>query len=254
MDVQRLSSTINHFLDEISTLKIAVYESQLRSRDVECQYLQIRLKTHFYLNCLNIIHTMARVKNTALIQELTVCLANYLRFIEEDTKKFVPLERELEHVRNYAHIQELRFPNVFQYFEDVPTELYDASIPPLVLQTFVENSVKYAIQYNQKNWIRLSARMVDDADALGIAYEITDNGNGFSQDVLSSLFNAQQAFDPTKSHGIGISNVISRLSMLYEGKAKISFQNRAEGGARVSIWLPLMVILFSNEIEFYHAM
>ena len=80
-------------------------------------------------------------------------MISYLRFIEKDTEKFVLLETELEHVRNYAKIQEMRFPGVFEYQEDVPIELYGLEIPPLILQTFMENSVEHGLDRDKKNWI-----------------------------------------------------------------------------------------------------
>ena len=100
---------------------------------------------------------MANTGKIALIRELSENLISYLRFIEKDTEKFVLLETELEHVRNYAKIQEMRFPGVFEYQEDVPIELYGLEIPPLILQTFMENSVEHGLDRDKKNWIRIHA-------------------------------------------------------------------------------------------------
>lgn len=235
-----LGRSINSLLDKINQLNAQIYETELNQRDIQCQYLQIRLKTHFYLNCLSIIHAMARMNHTELIQELSTCLVKYLRFVEDDTDKFVRLENELEHVRNYARIQELRFPRLFEYREEVSVELFDAVIPPLMLQTFIENSVEHGMNRGQKNWIRIEAYYEERNQLPGMHFVIQDNGRGFMEEDIKGFSEDPKSFDLSKSHGIGIRNVISRLKLLYEGKADIQFENASEGGAKIQIWIPFL--------------
>ena len=232
--------SVNHLLDKIKDLNAQIYESQITQRDIQCQYLQIRLKTHFYMNCLSIIHAMARTGHTDLIQELSDCLVKYLRFVDVDTEKFVRLENELEHVRNYARIQELRFPGLFEYHEDVSLELYDTTIPPLILQTFIENSVEHGMNRTIKNQVYLESHFIENHNKPGVEFIISDNGKGFSEEDLASFTADPKTFTFNQSHGIGIRNVISRLRLLYNGKAMISFSNNSEGGARIRIWLPFL--------------
>jgi signal transduction histidine kinase len=214
----------------ISDLKLSVYETQL-------QYLRIRLKTHFYLNCLSIIHAMALTKDTQLITEMTESLSDYLRFLDNGTDQMIKLEDELFHVSNYARIQELRFPKLFQYTEDVAIELYDIKIPPLILHTFVENSVEHAMLHDRKNRVRIKAEPETRKGLPGICLQITDNGKGFSEQTLSCLFSKQDA--SAQCGGIGIRNVVSRLDLIYGGKAAIKFSNLPDGGAEIDMWLPV---------------
>lgn len=235
-----LRHSINNLLEQIQHLNSQIYEAQIRERDVQCQYLQVRLKTHFYMNCLSIIHAMARMQRTDLIQELSTCLVNYLRFVKNDSDKFVRLAEEMEHVRNYARIQELRFPGLFEYQEDIPMELYDASIPPLMLQTFIENSVEHGMKRGLKNWIHVTAFYQEQNQVPGISFVVEDNGIGFSSEELKGFSKDPKTFDLSKTHGIGIRNVISRLGLLYANRALIQFSNRQEGGAVISIWIPFL--------------
>lgn len=239
LEVASLGTTINTLLDENLRLSREVYETKLKERDIHCQYLQIRLKSHFYMNCLSIIRAMANTGKINLIRELSENLIHYLRFIEKDTEKFVLLESELEHVRNYARIQEMRFPGVFEYREDVPIELYGLKIPPLILQTFMENSVEHGLDREKKNWIRIHASYQEKSGMPGIGFHIQDSGIGFRQEELEGFSKDPSSFDLTKSHGIGIRNVISRLQILYEEKAEIRFYNALEGGACIDIWIPI---------------
>ena len=120
-------------------------------------------------------------------------------------------------------IQELRFPGLFEYQEQVSAELYDAHIPPLMLQTFIENSVEHGMKRGQKNWIHIQAFYQEQASVPGIAFSIQDNGKGFSEEDLEGFAKDPETFDLSKSHGIGIRNIISRLKLLYNGKASIRF-------------------------------
>jgi len=238
-EISTLENSVNHLLDVISGLKISVYETQLRERNVSCQYLKIRLKTHFYLNCLSIIHAMAGVKKTELVMELTECLSHYLRFLDKDTDEYIRLEDELEHVRNYTHIQELRYPDVFQYIEEVALELYIYNIPPLILQTFIENSVEHAMSHERKNWVLLRADYEARNALPGIRFRIKDSGKGFDEKTLKALHEKPAPLDFKQSNSIGIRNVISRLALIYDNQATIKFFNADDGGAEIDMWLPV---------------
>ncbi len=239
-DVKILSSSINQLLDTNQELNQKIFDAQIRERDVQVQYLQIRLKAHFYMNGLSLIHAMARMNQTDLIQELSQCLIEYLRFIDVDTQKFVRLRDELDHVRSYARIQELRFPGLFQYTEDVSAELYDASIPPLVLQTFVENSIEHGMRQGENYEILIRAHYLERDHMPGMYFTILDNGIGFSPEQLQEFSKTKHEILLNQNHGIGIKNVINRLRLLYDGKAEIIFENRTESGASISLWLPLL--------------
>ena len=243
-EFQRLNQTFEYMLKEIRALKIDVYEQRLDRQRIEQRFLQIQLKSHFYLNCLNIIHSLAQVNNYSLIQDLTRSLGAYFRYMADDFSKVNTLSEELEHLRNYMHIQEIRFPNRLKYAEEVPPELLFVRIPPLVLQTFVENSVEHAIDLDKDNLISVTAtaaRAEPDKN-LGIEVCIIDNGKGFSVGQLER-FNAfeKAPVNPVNiEDGIGIRNVINRLELIYGGEATVRFSNAPQGGAVVRIWFPIM--------------
>ena len=237
-EINTLERSVNHLLDVISDLKINMYETQLQQRNVSMQYLRIRLQTHFYLNCLSIIHALACVSKTDLIKEMAYTLSQYLRFLDNDNE-FVRLEDELSHTRNYARIQEMRFPDMFEYTEDVALELYNISIPPLILQTFIENSVEHAMLHGKKNWVCLRADYEDRGELPGIRLRVTDSGKGFNDEVLGALADGTVAPDLSDKGSIGIQNVIRRLALIYEGRASIMFSNAQGGGAQIDMWLPV---------------
>lgn len=113
----------------------------------------------------------------------------------------------------------------------------NASIPPLVLQTFIENAVKYAVSRVNKTQIHLTVNSCVVEDQETVVIHITDSGPGFSVDVLEKLKNGQN-LDQTHGTHIGITNTLKRLELLYHYKAKVHFSNLEGGGACITLYLP----------------
>ncbi len=104
-----VNHTFNGMMEQIQELRIHVYEEQLNKQKAELQHLQLQINPHFFMNSLNIIYNLALVKNYALIQEMAISLVQYFRYMFRSNLTFLPLKDELQHIRNYIRIQELRF-------------------------------------------------------------------------------------------------------------------------------------------------
>ncbi|RXZ76585.1 HAMP domain-containing protein [Paenibacillaceae bacterium] len=235
-----MNDVFNSMVDQIKQLKINVYEEQLLSQRAELKHLQLQINPHFFLNSLNTIYNLAQFKNYQLIQEMSSYLIQYMRFMFQSNMKFVSLEDELAHTRNYLHIQAMRFHEGFTYDIDSPPSAANAKVPPLIIQTFVENTVKHAITMDEP--IRLSIEIEvagAEADKPFLNIVITDTGNGFPDDILRDL-QLDNAIDTEGREHIGIWNARRRLRLLYEGEAKLMLSNQAAGGAKIAMRLPLL--------------
>jgi two-component system, sensor histidine kinase YesM len=238
-EFELMNDTFNRMVEQIQELKINVYEEQLYSQKAELQHLQLQINPHFFLNSLNIIHNLAQVKDYGLIQEMSICLVRYFRFMFRSNLNFVSLTDEVENTRNYLQIQELRFPGNLTYEIHVSEELSNAFVPPLVIQTFVENAIKHAVTMDDPVHIQVSV-VPDETDPKGqMKLMIQDSGKGFPQDVLAQL---QSETETTGNQGerIGIWNVKRRLRLLYKDQARIRLSNRLDGGAIIEIGLPVV--------------
>src|SRR5690606_16872282 len=107
-EFQMLGQSFNSMMDEIQTLRINVYEEQISKQKEELQRLQLQVKPHFFLNTLNIIYNLAKVKSYERVQEMTISLINYFRFMFRSNTSFVMLHEDLEHTRNFLRIHSLR--------------------------------------------------------------------------------------------------------------------------------------------------
>lgn len=233
-----VNETFNRMIAEIQNLKINVYEEKLNHQRAELRHLQLQINPHFFLNTLNIIYNLATVKDFSLIQEMVKCLVSYFRFMFRSNSYFVSLRDELLHTANYLRIQQLRFPDSFQYQVEQPEHLLDAEVPPLIVQTMVENTIKYAVNMDEP--IRISVEVGEETvgNDAGIVIHIKDTGPGFPEEVLKRL--ALEG-EPGSEYGeqIGIWNARRRLRLLYEAKADIDFYNEDGSGAVVRIAVPI---------------
>lgn len=232
-----MNETFNNMISQIHDLKIDVYEDRLKLQKTELKHLQLQINPHFFLNSLNVIYQLAQVGNFELIQEMSLCLVRYFRFMFQSNSTFIRLEDELMHIQNYLRIQQLRFPGFLTYDVSVPDSMLKCQIPPLMIQTFVENTIKHGVTMDEPIHISICIGYQDD-DQIKIL--IQDTGKGYSQEVLEALQAGENTLNEQGEH-VGIWNVQRRLHMLYQDHAYVIFYNRPEGGACTEITLPFSV-------------
>lgn len=233
-----VNDTFNKMMKQIKELKISIYEEKITRQNAELMYLQMQVNPHFFLNTLNIIYSLARTKKHELIQDMTLCLIKYFRYMFRKDSAFVSLGEELQHVRNYVNIQQIRFSDKIKCEISVPDFLLDVRIPPLLILMFAENSVKYAV--TPENTVCISI-LIDIEKRVDISYLkilIEDTGTGFEAEILKKLRSGEMISDDKGDH-IGIWNVQRRLEMLYDDRAHISLDNKETGGASVEILIPV---------------
>lgn len=233
-----LNEMFNDMITQIQKLKIDIYEEKISRQKVELEHLQLQVKPHFYMNSLNIMNSLAKMKKYELLQEMSMCLIQYFRYMFKSNTAFVFLKDELRHVCNYIRIQELRFSKKLSSEIHAEEILGTTLVPPLIIHTFVENSIKYAVTMDEEVRISIRARIVENAREYGIKITVADSGKGFGEDILKKINSGERIIDAQGEH-IGIRNIQKRLEILYAGRAYFSCKNNLNGGAVVEIFLPL---------------
>ncbi|MFS0724307.1 cache domain-containing sensor histidine kinase [Paenibacillus sp. 1P07SE] len=237
-----LGYSFNSMMIEIQTLRVNVFEEQLNKQREELQRLQLQVNPHFFLNALNIVYNLAKVKNHTLILEMTMALIQYFRFLFRSNTSFVKLGDELQHTRNYLRIQALRFPDKLLWNVDAPAYFMDVPVPPLIIQSFVENSIKHAVTLEEPIEITVKVAFADE-DGVTIGIRITDTGEGFDEHVLREL-KAGRSLENEQGEHTGIWNVQRRLKLLYGEEASIQYENdRDTGGAVVEVVVPTYAVM-----------
>ena len=229
-------NTFNEMISEIQTLRIDVYEEQISRQREELLRLQLQLNPHFVLNSLNILYNYSKTGDCALLQEMTVSLIDYFKFIFRNNLRFVLLRDEIDHVKNYLRIQKLRYPENLTYSIYVPEFLLDTPVPPIFIQTFVENSIKYSGDFDTPVNISIDIDFTEIRGGQYIQVILKDTGRGFSEADLDMINSKDTQDDGTGAH-TGIRNAQRRLAILYNNKARLNVYN--DEGAVVEIILPI---------------
>lgn len=238
-EFQIVNKTFNDMVDEIRQLKLDVYEEKLSKQKEELLRLQLQMNPHFFMNSLTILYNLAKMNKTSLMMEMTMCLIQHFRFIFRSNSTFVMLKDELEHSRNYLRIQELRFPGSISSEIRVPDYVMDVAVPPLIIQTFFENTVKHAVTLEEPINITLDVDIIEADAKPFIILRIEDTGRGYPADVLEAICQGISIVNPKGEH-TGIWNIQRRIRLLYGYDGQIRFNNRLPHGAIIEIMLPLM--------------
>lgn len=175
-------------LDRLQTTesKLRAQEAQYRealelAREARLAALEARVHPHFLFNALNTVASLiptAPARAEGLIQRLSALL----RFsLDAHQSRLVALHREIKIARDYLEIEQARFGSRLRFSIEMRDELADKQVPPLSVQTLVENSVKHAVGATRDGAdIRISA-VADGAD---VRVEVADTGPGFSASDL----------------------------------------------------------------------
>jgi len=187
---------------------------QLALREAELRALEAQINPHFLFNCLNSIRALV-LENPPLAQDMLTRLASILRFnLHRDLMHTIPLATELEAVRDYLTLEKVRFEERLQVEYAIDPAAAQASMPPMLLQTLVENALKHGI-----------ARLPDGGDLLIRAYMQAD---ALRLEVENT---GRIAATNGDAKHLGLANTRERLRILYGERAHLKL---TEAGNRVT--------------------
>ncbi len=239
LELEAVSEQFRTLLRKIRSLKIAIYEKELNEQRAELEYMQEQIRPHFTLNCLSLIHGIADVHGEEKIARITKELSEYIRYNYRDSGTERDLQEELAHVRTYMELQKLRYGEEAFRFVVLADEMERKyGIPPLVLQTLVENSVIHAVDLDHLVEISLYIAIETYGDEEYLYICVSDTGKGFSEAVMEAVEKDLPIIYSGRKH-VGLQNIRRRLKLLYGDKASMTLQNMGEHyGAVVEIRIP----------------
>ncbi len=239
-EFEQINRNFNSMMEQVRDLKIDAYETELARKDIYMQYLSRQIQPHFILNALNIMYSY-EADEYPLIQKMILCLSKYFRYIVRVNTRFVDLQHEMEHIRNYFEIQKIRYMDSFSYEVEYDEDLSDVMIPVLLVQNFAENTVKYSMKSGKGVLVRVTAQHWNsESGEEQVIIRVTDTGGGISDEVLEEIRRFKDTGEPQKNLGVGITNAIERLKYFYgERETDIRFyRDEDTGGTVVEIILP----------------
>lgn len=181
-------------------------------KQAQIETLRYQLNPHFMFNSLNTISAYIYTQPDRASQVLHE-LADILRYsLDTAEQQLISLQQELSIIQKYLRIEQIRFGDKLTLNLDIPNDINNISIPPLLLQPIIENSLKHS-GAQQNLVIDLSIR----SDAKGVKITVADNGKGFNQQVLTD----------GHSQGIGMKNLQQRVAQMENASLSISNNNGA---------------------------
>ena len=157
-EFEYLDRSFNDMAEQIGKLRIAKYEAEIEKLDTEATNLRLQVNPHLLLNSLNMICNLAKLEELSTIQSYTMNMAEYFRYVLRRNEELVTLKAEMKFVECFLEMQKVRFPGSFVSVYKIEEGLEDFRIPPMLIQNFVENSIKYGLKMGEEIEILIIAR------------------------------------------------------------------------------------------------
>lgn len=195
----------------------------------QLQALQMQLEPHFLFNTLNAITTLVELDRGVQAAEMLGHLNTILKStLQRSAPEKVPLSEELEIVRSYLAIEQVRFADRLHLYLDIDPGALDGLVPCFLLQPLVENAIRHGIAHCEEEG-RIEASAAREGALLRL--RVRDTGSGSTE---SSRFGG---------HGIGLKNTRDRLLHFYPDAHAIAAHSLQAGGFEVTITIPYEQVL-----------
>jgi signal transduction histidine kinase len=189
--------------------------------DARLSALRMQIQPHFLLNTLNAVTVIVRDRDNATATRMLEQLGDLLRrVVRSDRPPLIPLREELDFLRQYLAIEQVRFSDRLRTAIDVPAALEDALVPEFILQPLVENALRHGLA-RSLDVTRVTISAAVDGDALQL--RVTDNGPGVAG----------------ATPGLGLTNTRERLATLYGERGILVLADAPGGGTQAEVRLPL---------------
>src|SRR5690625_24165 len=239
-ELQLLGDTFNNMRSNIHELVEEIKDQSELDRlvkEMELKQLQNQINPHFLFNTLNTVSKMAYLEDAKATSDLIDSGAALLRHSLGQIDKNVSLRDEVGVVKEYFHIQKIRFSERSQFKLNVDESCLEIEIPRLTLQPLVENAFIHGIEEKEEGGIiTLNIYQMET----NVIVEVRDDGVGMDQGNSRQLLSLSTVDTEHVGHstGIGLTNVIRRLQLYYQAPDVIEIESVLEKGTKVRLLLP----------------
>lgn len=234
VDFVKLANGFNYMMEEINALVSQVKREQQLMEQLRLSALQSQIQPHFLYNALDCIRWQASAEGQGELSVFVKSLAQYYRLCLSKGKDIIPLAQEIEHVRNYLIIQNLRYDNIIHGIIDVDEDCLHVPIPKITLQPLVENAIYHGIKGrgDVKGEVRITARWSEGE----VDIRVSDNGPVLTEKEIRAMNHSLSEEEP--AFGYGVRNVNKRIELLFGKAYGLTFAGNPAGGLTVNIRLP----------------
>jgi len=194
-------------------------ELEAENTKQQLESLRYQINPHFLMNTLNNIHALVDIDPEKAKESIEVFSKMMRVLLYEGDAPTIPLAKELDFIVHFISLMRLRYPeDAVQIETSFPQDPSGVVVPPLVMASFVENAFKHGISYSTASFIRIKVALQDGK-------------------VIFHCSNSYHPSEEDSRHGIGLDNVMKRLSLLY-GKGYVLSTDVEEGRYNVLMAIP----------------
>lgn len=218
-----------------------VEQVQKQKRKAELRALQAQINPHFLYNTLNTITWLASDKGMDDISTLSKSLGKLFRISLSRGAEVISIRDEIEHVKSYLTIQEIRYSEVMQYKIDVDEELYQYTILKLVLQPLVENAIYHGIKEKEtmSEILIRAEKMADTEGREWVQFTVEDSGMGIPPEKLDAINEGLEEGTTDNRDGYGIFNVNERIKLYYGEEYGLYYESREGEWTKAILTIPI---------------
>ncbi|MBO6283188.1 MAG: histidine kinase, partial [Pseudobutyrivibrio sp.] len=238
-EMGELAHQVNRMLDNIQNLMQQNIDREILAKDSQIKALQNQINAHFIYNVLESIKMMAEMQEEYDISDAITSLGKLLRYSMKWTSEMVHVSEELEYIKNYMALINLRFDYDIILSLNIPMVIMNQHVPKMSLQPIIENAIIHGVEEIAEDTTIYIKGLVVENDCI---IEITDNGRGMNDEELDRLkkkINGEIATGGGSGNGIGLKNVQDRLKASFGEGYGIDVATMEGCYTKVSVRIPL---------------
>jgi two-component system LytT family sensor kinase len=227
---------VYHFITKSRKQQLDTLKLESLIKELELKTIKAHINPHFIFNSLNSIRALVD-ENPERARAAITELSNILRSsIQADKLETVPFEKELDIVKDYLALENMRFEDRLKIEYDIDEDTLDQPVPPMMLQTLVENAIKHGISKQIKGGVvRVISDFRDDFHELAVQ----NTGRLANGQVNGSMENFNGLADTVFEHGFGLSSTTNRLQLLYGDNARFEIKQLTPSVVEARVLLPV---------------
>ena len=236
-EIQHLGRSIGDMAKRIQALMEDIVAEHESKRKSEFDTLQSQINPHFLYNTLDIIVWMIENEQKQEAVKVVTALARFFRISLSRGKSIIPVKDELEHVRSYLMIQQMRFKNKFTYDIQAEQEVLSLASLKLMLQPLVENAIYHGMEFMDGDGEILIKVFIQEER---LRFIIEDNGLGMMKEQVQGLLTEKKHSSSRRGSGIGVKNVNERIRLYFGEEYGLFIRSEPDEGTAVEICLPAL--------------
>lgn len=238
-EMGELGTQINKMLERIKQLMNDNLNREMLAKNSEIRALQNQINAHFIYNVLESIKMMAEIDEEYAISDAVTSLGKLLRYSMKWVSGNVLVEQELEYIKNYMALINLRFDYEIYLSLNIPELILKQEIPKMSLQPIVENAICHGIEQMAEDTNIYIKGLLEGDDCV---IEITDAGKGMTEDEVKRLkqkIAGEIDSNGGSGNGIGLKNVQDRIHIAFGEKYGIEIASMIGCYTKIRVRIPI---------------